>query len=143
MPRGHRHGPRARSAEVFVPLASLDEIRPNPVNPMPGPEWAPDIRNMPEPGIWAEEALARAWSGRALGRRGRLGRRTRLAEKIATLLHFGVHYEGPMAELIAIEHFDRAKFWIWLNSEGRGAEEPMITLLKEAVEDWHPIRVAP
>ena len=116
----------------------MDEIRPNPVNPMPGPGWATHIRNMPEPWIWAEEALARAWRGRALGRLARSGGRTRLAEKIATLLHFGVHHEGPMAELIAIEHFDRVKFWIWLNSEGRGAEERMITLLKKAVEDWHP-----
>ena len=137
MPKGRRRDRRANPAEE-LPLAPLREIMPNPVNPTPGPGWQTYVRNMPEPLIWAEEALARASRGDALGRRARTGGRTRLAEKIATLLHFGVHHDVAMAEMIAMEHFCPVKFWIWLNTEGAGAEERMITLLKEAVEDWHP-----
>ena len=138
MPKGRRRDRRANPAEERVIVAALDEIMPNPVNPAPGPGWQTYVRNMPEPLIWAEEALARASRGDALGRSARTGGRTRLAEKIATLLHFGVHYEGVMAEVIAMEHFSPVKFWIWENTEGAGAEERMITLLKEAVLDWEP-----
>ena len=138
MPRGRRRGRRAHSAEKQVPL---NQIMPNPVNPMPGPGWDTYLRNMPDPWIWAEEALARA-SGRTLGRRartgGRHGHNARQAERIATLLHFGVHYEGPLAELCVMENFSQVKFWIWTNSEGERAEERMIAMLQQATEDWHP-----
>ena len=124
----------------------MNQIMPNPVNPMPGPGWETYVRNMPDPWIWAEEALARA-SGRTLGRRARTGGRhghnpdpltKGKAERIATLLHFGVHYEGVMAEMIATEHFSQVKFWIWENTEGAGAEELMISMLERVIEDWHP-----
>ena len=125
---------------------SLHQIHPNPVNPVPGPEWQDDVRSMPSPQQWAEDALQRT-GYRAVGgtdhrdanRNYSPGELTaNHAARIATLLHFGVHYKDARADAIKMWGFSSISFWIWENSEGGGSEEYMIDMLGRVTEDWHP-----
>ena len=101
---------------------------------------------MPSPRQWAENALQRI-GYRAVGgtdhrdanRNCSPGELTaNHAARIATLLHFGVHYKDSRADAIKMWGFSSISFWIWENTEGGGSEEYMIDMLRRVTEDWHP-----
>ena len=143
--RRQRYGPQQpkdghQGTEAYLPLSC---ICPNPVNPMPGEDFIEIIRNMPTPQRWAAETLARTGE-RATGT-GELradhgsGHDKAIADRIATLLHFGVELQDQrIMALIQVAGLDPVNYWIWENSEGCGAEEYMIALLARVASRWHP-----
>ena len=56
------------------------------------------------------------------------------ADRIATLLHFGVK---PAEEIEALR-LNPVSYWLWVNTEGEGAEDALVMLLRHAVKEWHP-----